>query len=111
MRVLAIVWIAIPFVFGGVRWASTGTDWRFVCAAFVALMGATLVLRRAPSTSSPSLFMVAVAVAVSSASAALCAVLVGATAGGAIATVAIGFGICCVGGVTLWMRSRGRLGV
>ena len=108
LRLVAIVCIAIPFVFGGVRWASTGTDWRYVCAAFVALMGATLVLRRAPS---PSPFMVAVGVAVSSASAALCAVLVGATAGGAIAAVAIGFGICSAGGVTLWMRSRGRSSV
>lgn len=105
MTALAIALLAVPFLFGVIRFVSTASDWRYVVVAAASTVGASVVVRRRSPAGKEVIRLVA-AIAVAALVAALAAVAVGARSRTSVAVVAISFALCSASGAALWVRSR-----
>lgn len=105
MRVAGLVLIAVPFLFGGVRLATTGTDVRYLLVAMASTVGAFLpgLFRRGARSGSAASLVPSLGLAVLLAAA--CAMVTGAQSVPAIAAVAVAFGLCSAGGALLLERA------
>jgi hypothetical protein len=96
MKALAIIFAAIPFVFGMIRAFTTGTDVRYIWVALAAMIGgmiATAVARRLPKPPGMAALVAAVFVT-STVLAVFTARLLGTTMGPGLLVVATGFAAC-----------------
>jgi hypothetical protein len=102
LRIISIVFAAVPFAFALMRAVSTRTDFRYLWLALASFLGATAVVmiarRRAGSIEGIALWAVAMLVATLLAGCA--AILQGAKSGPGVWIVALGFGFCSAVGAT-----------
>jgi len=108
-RMLGFVLGAIPLAFGALRFAQTGTDWRYLITAAVSLAAAILAARtahkRGPGT--PALTFVVASIA-ATVTGAISAYTTGARHLGALLFVAAGFAICTGACAALLVRPAAR---
>jgi hypothetical protein len=93
----AVLFAAVPVIFGLIRAVSTGNDVRYLWLAGAAILGsmAAMWITRGPADPTHLPLRRAVgAVAAGAVSAAAAAVLLGAKAGPGVAIVAVAFGLC-----------------
>jgi hypothetical protein len=112
IRALAMVFVALPFVFALIRAARTWSDLRYLWVAAASVCGAAAVtaVGRAHSRSAPAAimltaaaFLAATLVAVGAAS------LLGTSVGPGILVVASSFGVCSAIGCVLHARAGMQL--
>ena len=108
IRTIAVTFIALPFVFGALRLITTGYDARFLWTAVASTAGAGVILLRSAARTEQGARLTTVATLVAGVCAAASGVALGATSPGAIAAVALGFGACSAGGLSLWRRATTR---
>ena len=109
LLLVAVLIGALPVVFGLVRAASTGDDFRYLWLAAAAILGSLAVMLpdyRAPGSARVSVARAAVAIATGAACAAATAIFLGATAGPGVAIVAVAFGLCTGTGAVLGSVAR-----
>lgn len=90
---------AIPFVFGSIRFAETGTDTRYLWIAFVSTLAAFVLNKWAPGTWRGRVAASFVMSAVSTA--AVAAIFLGVRPGPGMAVVASAFAVCSATGLAL----------
>ena len=108
MKVLGMLLAAVPFAFASIRLFTTGNDMRYLWMAVVSTLCAAAVLLGPGSPAAPSPARTGVATIAATGCAAAAAIMLGATAGSAIAIVAVAFGLCSALGTALVVRSRTR---
>ena len=106
MQIIAVLLIALPFVFGGIRLITSGNDLRYLWTAVASSIGAGIILAWPRRQVPPTAGRTVAGVLVATVCAALCALLLDAKAGPAIAVVSLAFGCCSAGGLSLFVRSR-----
>ena len=105
----AVLLGAVPVIFGVIRAATTGNDFRYIWLAGAAIVGSMLVLPPRRRAGHLSLWRACGTVAAGAVSAAAVAILTGAKAGPGIAIVASGFGFCTgTSGVLATLSRRAR---
>jgi hypothetical protein len=105
MTTLAFALLAMPLLFGLLRWVSTASDWRYLAVAVASTVGAIAVMKwRRPA--GVTVLRVLVALIIAALLAALTAVALGARSSTSIGVVAIGFALCSGSGAALWERGR-----
>jgi len=111
LLVVAVLLALVPVLFGIVRAASTGDDFRYLWLAAAANLGSLAVMvpaYRGPGSRRVSLGLLLGAMASGAGCAAATAILLGATAGPGVAIVAGGFGLCTGTSAVMWTRARPR---
>ena len=108
IRIIAVTFVALPFVFGALRLITTGYDARYLWTAVASTVGAGAILLRSASRTAQGARLTSVATLVAAVCAAATGVALGARSPGAIAAVSLGFGVCSAGGLSLWRRSTRR---
>ena len=107
MRIIALLALAIPFVFGGVRLATTGSDARYLWLAFAStIVAVALNIRGIPPRElmrAPRFMLTLTACTVA---ASLAGYLVDARNVLAIGIVAFAFALCSTLGLALFARVR-----
>lgn len=106
MRVLALLLIAVPIVFGALRLGLTGDDARYLLTAFASTAGAAAWLWRAGPRRPVTARRVALAAITATAAAMTTAGLAGARSVPAITIVSAGFAVCSALGFGLWARQE-----
>ena len=100
MRVLAVLVAAVPFAFGLIRFAQTGSDARYLVVAAASLAGAAVALKFARTARVVAVFLAATVLAI------LAATLLGTRLGLGILVVAASFGFCFGVASALHLRAR-----
>jgi hypothetical protein len=103
MKGLAALLLAVPFLFGLLRFATTGADARYLAVAVASSLGAAIVLR---TRATPSLTRFATGLGAAALCSAATGWAFGARSGPAIAVVSLAFAICSATGATLLGRTR-----
>jgi hypothetical protein len=110
VRVLALLAAAVPFVFGLIRLAQTGSDARYLVVAAAALCGAAAVMtftRTGTAASSARLGTVARVFVGATVLAVAAALFLGTRLGPGMLIVGAAFGFCFAVASALHMRARG----
>ena len=111
LRVLSMVFAAVPFAFALIRTFQTGDDLRYMWVAIAGLCGAVATAWVAgPDGTSPKAVGVlsAVVFAVATLLGVLTAVLLGTRLGAAVLVVGAAFGFCFAAGAALYTRASRR---
>lgn len=103
-RAAAVLLGLVPFAFGGIRFATSHGDLRYLWVAVASTLGAAAILARPGQSGATSTIATVSGIAMAAVCAATCAVLLGARAGPAIAVVALAFGVCSAGAIALLRR-------
>jgi hypothetical protein len=103
-RAIAVLLGLVPFAFGTMRLATSQGDARYLWTAVASTIGAAAILARPGRSGGTSIIATVSGIAMAAVCAATCAVLLGATAGPAIAVVALAFGMCSAGAIALLRR-------
>jgi hypothetical protein len=103
LRIFAVALAALPIAFGVLRLITTGEDVRYLLSALASLAGASAIIVRSPARNTFTTGLTLAAASLGAALAAACAALLGARSASAIAVVAVAFGVCSAGGLTLWI--------
>jgi bacteriorhodopsin len=106
VKVLGVLLTVVPFAFAGIRFATTGTDLRYLWMAIASTLCAAGFLLRSTPRTAPSPARTGLALLASATSAAAIAIMLGATAGLGIAIVALAFGLSSTVGIGLVLHSR-----
>ena len=110
-RVVAILIMAVPFVFALIRAFRTGADLRYFWMAVASFVAVTLVmvLTKARTRSRVEVLSLSIiAFIVSAAATALVAKMLGSRAVSGVALVALSFALFSAGGEALYILSRGH---
>ncbi len=108
MQLIAILIVAVPFAFGGLRLATTGDDARYLWVACASTAGAAVFLLRGvhkPFVTRARVVQAGIAATVGAAGV---AVLQHARSVPAVAIVSLAFACCSVVGLTMLARARER---
>ena len=106
MKVLGMLVTLVPFAFAGIRFATTGTDLRYLWMAIASTLCVVgIFLLRSTQRTAPSPARIGLVFVASATSAATVAIILGATAGPGIAIVALAFGLCSTLGIGLVLHS------
>jgi drug/metabolite transporter (DMT)-like permease len=111
LRVLSMVFAAVPFAFALIRTFQTGDDLRYLWVAIAGLCGAVAAVWVAgPDGTSPkeALVLLAVVFVVATLLGVLTALLLGTKLGPAVVLVGAAFGFCFAVGAALYMRASRR---
>ena len=103
-RAIAVLLGLVPFAFGGIRFATSQGDARYLWMAVASTIGAAAILARPGQSGGTRIIATVGGIAMAAVCAATCAVLLGARAGPAIAVVALAFGVCSAGAIALLRR-------
>jgi len=109
LRLIGVLFAAVPVAFGFVRAISTGDDFRYLWLAAAAILGSLAVMLpeyRAPGPARVGAARVVAAIASGAGCAATTAIVLGATPGLGVAIVAVAFGICTGTGMVLGSVAR-----
>ena len=104
--ILGVLFLAIPFAFGVLRFRTTGDDSRYLIVAIASSLGALLVLVRPRMTAAPTVARALAAVAVATLCAAVASFVVGSRNAISVAVVSLSFAVCSAAGAFLVARSR-----
>lgn len=100
IAIIGLVLAAVPFIFGAIRYAETGTDARYVLTAFASTVGAGICARIFASHAE-GVRLIAAFLAAALAAAAVSVFLLNVGAGPAVVIVSIAFGIFSAMGAVL----------
>jgi len=106
MRILGALLVVTPLMFGGLRAALTGTDYRYLLVAMAATITAVLVLGVPGRAPAPSGFRTALAALTAAIAAVGAALGLGASSLAAVLFVALSFTLCLIVGLGLLIRAR-----
>jgi hypothetical protein len=108
MQLIAILFAAAPFVFGALRFLTTGTDTRYLWVACASSLGAAVMVFRLSSPTTATVMRIVLATLGASAAAGAASYGLGARSLTAAAVVSVSFGLCSGMGIVLWQSSRSR---
>ena len=106
MRMFGLVVAAVPFIFAGLRLASSGGDAQYLWMAVASTMCAAAVGWRRPAAAG-GVGRLVLGILLAAGAAAAVAVVGGATAGPGVTVVSAAFGLFSVGGIGIVVRSQG----
>lgn len=106
MLLLGLLLAAVPFGFGALRAATSGTDFRYLALAIGSCVAALAVLRTAKAAGGPTLMRIVLAFAAAAGVGVALGLAQGATSAPATLVVAGGFALCEAVGLGVALRAR-----